>query len=109
MKITVFTANSPRHLALAESLAGIADEVHMVQECVTVFPGVVADFYKRSPVMQEYFQHVIAAEREIFGIPRFLPGNVRQLALRTGDLSLAPLEMLAPALDADIFVVFGAS
>jgi methionyl-tRNA formyltransferase len=59
--------------------------------------------------MQEYFGRVISAERQIFGIPRFLPKNVRQLALRTGDLSLAPLDMLAGALDADLFVVFGAS
>jgi folate-dependent phosphoribosylglycinamide formyltransferase PurN len=109
MKITVFTSNNPRHIALAEALSNIADEIHLIQECVTIFPGVVEDFYKRSSVMQEYFRHVIAAERDVFGVPRFLPPNVRQLALRTGDLSLAPLEMLEEALHADIFVVFGAS
>ncbi|MXQ12893.1 formyltransferase family protein [Microvirga makkahensis] len=109
MKITVFTSNNPRHLRLAERLASIADTVFMVQECMTVFPGTVDDFYKRSEVMQDYFTRVIAAEREVFGIPRFLPPNVRQLALRTGDLSLAPLEMLRPALESDLYVVLGAS
>jgi hypothetical protein len=37
MKVTVFTSNQPRHLALVERLAGIADEVYAVLECNTVF------------------------------------------------------------------------
>lgn len=109
MKITIFTSNSPRHLCLAERFASIADVVYMVQECATVFPGVIDDFYEKSVVMQRYFSRVIEAEREVFGIPHFLPDNIRQLALRTGDLSLAPLEMLEPALESDLYVVFGAS
>lgn len=109
MKITVFTSNNPRHLRLAERLGTIADTVFMVQECMTVFPGQVDDFYKRTDVMRAYFERVIAAEKEVFGIPRFLPANVRQLALRTGDLSFAPLSMLSEALQSDIYVVFGAS
>ncbi|MHA6732235.1 formyltransferase family protein [Devosia sp. A369] len=109
MKITLFTSNNPRHLSLAERLSEFADEVYVVQECVTVFPGIIDDFYKKTPVMQEYFSRVLEAEREVFGCPRFLPGNVRQMALRTGDLSLASLEMLGGALEADVFVVFGAS
>ena len=109
MNITLFTSNSPRHLALAEKLAMISDMVYMVQECSTVFLGLVADIYRKSPVMQDYFSRVIEAERLIFGAPRFLPANVRQLALRMDDLSIASLEMLAPALSADCIIVFGAS
>ncbi len=109
MKVTVFTSNQSRHLALIDSLAGIADEVYAVQECTTVFPGEVEDFYRRSEVMQDYFSRVIDAERQVFGEPRFLPANVHQLCLKMGDLSRLPLEVLAPALQADLFVVFGAS
>ena len=109
MKITLFTSNSARHLALAEKLAGIADLVYVVQECSTVFPGLTAGYYRKSPVMQDYFGRVIEAERIVFGKPRFLPANVRQLALQMEDLSLTPLDMLEPALDSDITVVFGAS
>jgi folate-dependent phosphoribosylglycinamide formyltransferase PurN len=109
MRVCLFTANSPRHLALAEKLSTVADSVHVIQECATVFPGRVEDYYRKSPVMQDYFGRVIDAEREVFGTPRFLPANVRQLALRMEDLSLAPLEMLSPALEADIIIVFGAS
>ena len=67
MKITVFTCNQPRHLSLISALAKVADEVFAIQECVTVFPGTVADFYRKSDVMQAYFSRVIAAEKEVFG------------------------------------------
>jgi hypothetical protein len=109
MNITLFTSNSPRHLALAEKLSGIAETVYMVQECSTVFPGLVADYYRRSQVMQDYFSRVIGAERKVFGSPRFLPPNIRQLALRMEDLSIASLDILSPALEADCIIVFGAS
>lgn len=109
MRLTLFTANNPRHLALAERLAEVAETVHVVHEAVTVFPGMVDDFFRKTPVMQAYFERVVAAEREVFGRPRFLPANVRQLVMRTGDLSLAPLDLLEPALEADVFIVFGAS
>lgn len=109
MRITVFTSNQPRHLALIESLASVADEVLAIQECSTVFPGKVADFYRHSSVMQDYFSRVLAAEAEIFGRPRFAPANVRQLAIRMGDVNHLNVHDLADALSADAFVVFGAS
>lgn len=109
MRITLLTSNQPRHLALIEALAALAEQVYVVQECTTVHPGQVQDFFARSQVMQDYFRRVIAAERALFGVPRYLPANVRQLAIRMGDLSRLPLEALEPALRADLFVVFGAS
>ena len=69
MRITVFTSNQPRHISLIKNLALIADEVFAIQECNTVFPGQVEDFFKRSDVMQNYFSNVIDAEKEVFGLP----------------------------------------
>ncbi len=109
MKITVFTSNQPRHLALIESLASIADTVYAVQECNTVFPGQVQDFFRKSDTMQNYFSHVVAAEQSVFGRPRFTPTNVRHLLIKMGDLNLLELGALGPALEADTFVVFGSS
>ena len=109
MRITVFTSNQPRHIALIEVLAGVADEVYAVQECNTVFPGEVPDFFRRSEVMQHYFRRVIAAETEVFGRPRFAPRNAVQLPIKMGDLNRLELAVLAPALQSDIYVVFGAS
>jgi folate-dependent phosphoribosylglycinamide formyltransferase PurN len=109
VKITVFTSNQPRHLSLIERLASISDEVFAVQECNTVFPGRVADFFRRSDVMQAYFSRVIAAEEEVFGAVRFAERNVRTLSIKSGDLSGVQMSFLAAALSSDIYVVFGAS
>lgn len=109
MRITVFTSNQSRHTALIEALAGIADVVYAVQECNTVFPGRVADFFRKSEVMQRYFERVIAAETEVFGRPRFGPSNAVHLPLKLGDLSLLEMDALRPALESDVYVVFGAS
>src|SRR5581483_4489456 len=109
MKITVFTSNQPRHVALIESLAAIAHEVFAIQECTTLFPGRVEDFFHKSEVMQRYFTRVIDAERDVFGGPRFLPNNVQQLAMKMGDLNSVDPEAIEPALASDIYVVFGAS
>ncbi|MBN1490930.1 MAG: methionyl-tRNA formyltransferase, partial [Phycisphaerae bacterium] len=109
MTITVFTSNQPRHTALIESLAGLAETVYAVQECNTVFPGEVPDFFRRSEVMQAYFRRVIDAETEVFGRPRFAPANAVQLPIKMGDLNRLELDTLAPALQSDVYVVFGAS
>lgn len=109
MKITVFTSNQPRHIALIRSLADIADRVYAVQECNTVFPGEVDDFFRKSDVMQRYFRHVIDAERDVFGSPGFLPANAHSLAIRMGDLNRIPLQRFGEALHSDVFIVFGSS
>ena len=109
MKITVFTSNQPRHCSFIHDLSSIADEVYAIQECMTLFPGKVADFYKKSEIMQTYFSNVIAAEKEVFGDIRFSNKNVRTLPLKSDDLNMLSLESLKPALSSDVYVVFGAS
>ena len=109
MKIAIFTSNHPRHLAMVRRLAAFAD-VHAVIECSTLFPGAVKDsLYNQSPLMKDYFDHVLAAERQVFGAVDFLPERVRVLNLRLGDLNALPLSVFSEALAADCAVVFGAS
>lgn len=109
MKITVFTSNQPRHIAFIESLTTTADEVFAVQECTTVFPGKVPDFYQHSAIMQTYFTRVVEAEEKVFGHIRLLPKNIRCLVLKMGDLNFLDERIYAPLLRADALVVFGAS
>ncbi len=109
MNITVFTSNQPRHTALIERLAEYADKVYAIQECCTVIPGQVNDFYRKTPVMQDYFSRVLDAERVVFGKPRFSPTNVTQLPIRMGDLNMLDLQSIKPALKSDVYVVFGSS
>lgn len=109
MKITVFTSNQPRHVALVNSLSEVSDELFCVQECTTVLPGKIDDFYKRSPLMQTYFANVVAAERELFGHPAFIGGSVKSVSIRKGDLSHLERDMLEDCLHSDVYVIFGAS
>ncbi|HOP16208.1 MAG: methionyl-tRNA formyltransferase [Chromatiaceae bacterium] len=109
MKITVFTSNQARHLALVERLCAISDQCFAVMECNTVYPGRRQDFFNKSPVMERYFGHVIHAEQTLFGDVGFITPEARTMAIRMGDLNLLRQEDLAPCLDADAFVVFGAS
>ncbi len=109
MTITVFTSNQPRHIALIESMSKIASRVSAIQECNTIFPGQVDDFFRKSSVMQDYFSRVIGAETDVFGRPRPLPANAPSMSMKMGDLSRVALGDLGEALRADVFVVFGAS
>jgi hypothetical protein len=109
VRVTVLTSNQPRHIALLEAISAVADRVFAIQECNTIFPGQVDDFFRKSPVMRDYFSRVLDAERRQFGAARFPPANVSQLAIRMGDLSRLRTDVPAEALEADVFVVFGAS
>ncbi|MDA9258553.1 formyltransferase family protein [Gammaproteobacteria bacterium] len=109
MKITIFSSNQPRHLNLAKQFAKISDEVFFVSEVNTVFPGQVGDFFKKSEVMQSYFQNVIESEKNIFGDIGFLPNNVKTLSIKSGDLNRLDRAQLSEALSSDVYVVFGAS
>lgn len=109
MKITVFTSNQPRHVSLAAALSQIADEVWAVQECNTVFPGEIKDNYGNSEIMAAYFSRMRQAEKNVFGEIAFSGKNVSTLSLKYGDLSKLDRAVLEPALQADAFIVFGAS
>lgn len=109
MQVTVFTSNQPRHFKLIEKLCKVANKVYAVQECTTLFPGKRADYYPKTEVMEKYFSHVLAAEEQVFGDIAFSPSNCTQLPLFLGDLNFLPEYVLAPALDSDYVVVFGAS
>ncbi len=109
MRITIFTSNQPRHLALINKLSLISTEIYAIQECTTVFPGLVQDFYIKSEVMQMYFQNVLTAENKIFGDLPFSKSNVKTLCVKSGDLNLLNKQQLNDALHSDVYIVFGSS
>ena len=108
MKITVFTSNQPRHLYLIDRLSEIADECYAVVETNTVFPGQMQGFFQKSEVFHQYFSNVIESEKKIFGSIRFSQ-NIKNLIIQSGDLNNLDRETLKPALDSDIYIVFGSS
>ncbi len=109
MKITLFTSNQTRHLNFAIKLAAISDELFLVSESRTVFPGKVKDFFDKSLIMQQYFSKVIDSEKKFFGNINFLPKNIRTLPIKAGDLNFLSRDQLKECLSSDIFIVFGSS
>lgn len=109
MRITLFTCNQPRHMDLIARLATVADELHVVQETKTSFPGVTDAIHPAGPVLADYFARMQESEQSLFGRLPFTLPNCRVLPLFMGDLSRVPLESFGDALAADHFVVFGAS
>lgn len=109
MRITLFTCNQPRHINLVKLLSQFADEVYVVSEVSTVFPGLISDFFKNSKIMNSYFEKVIDAETKLFGEISFLPKNVKSLSIKSGDLNLLSQNQLSEALKSNLYIVFGGS
>jgi hypothetical protein len=109
LKITIFTSNQPRHIALINSLAEVADIVYAVQEVSTVHPGQVEDFYTNSETMNEYLSHVRNAENNLFPNHRFASKNVKTFSCKFGDLNRLARVDLEVALDSEMYIVFGSS
>ena len=67
MKITLLTSNKNRHNYLINLLSGVSDELYVIQECDTIFPGIVSGHYQVSPTMKKYFENVNNAQFLLFG------------------------------------------
>ena len=109
MKVTVFTSNQTRHLHFIRQLQSVSDDLHVVMETLSVFPGQVQDFYNKSEAMQQYFSRVLDAEEKVFFSKDHSLRNINIIPLRAGDLNFMQREQFGTALDADLFLVFGGS
>ena len=107
MKVTVFTSNQPRHIHLVQCLVSIADEVFVVQESSSIYPGQVPSFFSASEIKKEYFARVHKAEINRFGDTYFLPEKCRSMSIYPGDLKIMKPSDLGEALDVDYFIIFG--
>ena len=103
MKITIFTSNQSRHIALINRLASISETTYAIMECNTVFPGLVQDFFIKSETMKQYFSNVMSAEKKLFGDLCFMRANVRPLSIKNGDLNFIEKKQIQEALYQLIF------
>ena len=67
MKITVFTSNQPRHIALIEKLIIQGFSVNVVSEAATICPGSPGSI-PEIKTSRQYFERVIESENYIFEI-----------------------------------------
>ena len=111
MKITLFTANQNRHNYLVNLLSNNCDELFVVQENRTIFPGIVPGHYSASEIMKKYFKNVINAQSKIFENPHIniKNKNIHLFPLQSGDLNKCSIDTLSDFLKSDVYVVFGSS
>ena len=110
MKITIFTSNNYRHNNLVNEIGKIADEIFVIQECNTLFPGKVSDFRIKNRIIKKYFEKVSDAQKKIFNNePISLKNKTNILSIKYGDLNFLSLNQLKDFLKSDIYIVFGSS
>ena len=109
MKLTVFTSNQPRHTYLVNLLSEIASETYVIQECGTIFPGLVPDYYPASDTMKLYFAQVREAQSKLFEDCSVKGGNIKTRPMLMGDLNKCSLDQLSDCLKSDIYIIFGTS
>lgn len=111
MKITLFTANQRRHNFFINQLSCICDELYVIQENRTIFPGILDGHYLKSEIIKNYFKNVIQAEINIF-TDFYIFGknkNINLLPIANKDLNNIELQSITPFLKSDIYIVFGSS
>ena len=111
MKITLLTANQNRHNYLINLLSNNCDELFVVQESRTIFPGTVPGHYPDSEIMKKYFKNVVNAQSKIFGNSHIngKNKNIHLFPLQSGDLNKCSTDTLSDFLKSDVYVVFGSS
>ena len=110
MKITLFTSNKSRHNYLINLLSSICDELYVIQECNTNFPGLIPGNYPVSSVMEDYFKKVNIAQNKLFE-NSYIDNkkNIKILPMVSGDLKKCSVKFLSDFLNSDIYIVFGSS
>ena len=111
MKISIFTSNQSRHNYFINLLSTICDDLFIVQENRTIFPGTIQSHYASSNAMEKYFLQVIKAEKKLFGDAYINTknSNINLLPLQIGDLNNCSLNYLSDFLKSDIYIIFGSS
>ncbi len=111
MKITLFTSNNIRHNYLINLFSEFCDELFVVQECGSIFPGIMPSHYPVSEVMKNYFEKVNDAQTKLFGNPYINNSfkNIKILPMLMGDLKKCSLTSLSDFLKSEIYVIFGSS
>jgi hypothetical protein len=111
MKITLFTSNKNRHNYLINLLSEVSDELYVIQECGTIFPGIVPGHYQASPIMKKYFENVNNAQSQLFGnsYVNNKKKDIKILTMLSGDLNQCSISLLSDFLKSDVYVVFGSS
>lgn len=111
MKITLFTSNDNRHNHFINMLSKISKELFVVQECKTIFPGIIPGQYPSNEIFKRYFKEVREAQLQLFGNSYInnTSQNINLISMLYGDLNKCSLSFLSDFLKSDVYIIFGSS
>ena len=97
MKITLFTSNNNRHNYFINLLSEFCDDLFVVQECRTIFPGIIPGIYPASENIKNYFDKVNEAQIKLFGQSYInnTSKNIKVMTMQAGDLNNCSLTFLS--------------
>ena len=77
-------------------LSEVSDQLYVIQECGTIFPGIVPGHYQASPIMKKYFENVSNAQSRLFGSSYVdnKKKNIKFLHMIAGDLNKCSMDLL---------------
>ena len=104
MKINLFTSNNIRHNYLINLLSEFCDELFVVQECGSIFPGSAPGNYQVSETIRNYFEKVNEAQIKLFGNTYINNSfkNIKILPMLIGDLNKCSLTYLSDFFKSEI-------
>tara|TARA_B100002019_G_scaffold293508_1_gene321741 strand:+ start:10377 stop:11174 length:798 start_codon:yes stop_codon:yes gene_type:complete len=110
MKITLFTADKPRHIYLINKLSQVADQLFVIQEKKI---DNIFDFNtsKLSKLKVDYYDKVNKAQNLIFKDCEINNNGIikRNLKIKMGQLSSLSILDLDDYLQSDLYIIFGSS
>jgi len=111
MRVTIFTSNRPRHNYLINKISEVCEDLCIIQECGTYFPGIIPGIYPASNIYKKYFEKVLEAESKIFNscVVSIEKKNIKTLSIPFNDLNNFNLNSLDQFLKSDLYIVFGSS
>tara|TARA_B100001250_G_scaffold407816_1_gene429201 strand:- start:89 stop:883 length:795 start_codon:yes stop_codon:yes gene_type:complete len=109
MKITIFTSNKFRHVSLINKISSIASETYAIVETSIETKNSSSKSFTDTKEFKNYFSNVYNSEKRIFGENTQINKNVNLTTINFGNLSQLEKNNLNAALDANYFIVFGAS
>lgn len=108
MKIALLTSNQKRHKYLASMLVNQGYDLFLISEITTLNPGKDKGIFKKSSIMENYFERVVEAENFYFhqeSIANIIP----DVELEMGKLSDVSNDIVEEISSCDVVIVFGSS
>ena len=105
----MLTSNYIRHINLINMLSNVCDQLFVIQESKTIFPGFIKSNYTPSSIKTKYFENVMVAQNRIFKDTFIKSNKINILPIQFGDLNHISLDSLNDFLNSDLYIVFGSS